>query len=215
MEITRKNLKLVFLIHFVLLMFAGITWGNQVRDIYPDSLSTSHPTFVRAPCLSTSCSSSASWWASPGLTRWSPPWWHSLSMFSPLVTTSSGSAILETRSPPSTGPDGTCLAPSWPSSIWLRGFRQVFYFTRILSKCQINPKTVPKFSFKIKTFNEYIPHNKFCGRFVRFQLRLSLADNRKGGNIKMMNITFLNPTMNVRRRSLCVCLNVCRALAFS
>ena len=26
---------------------------------------------------------------------------------------------------------------------------------------------------------------------VRFQLRLSLADNRKGGNIKMMNITFL------------------------
>lgn len=39
MEITRKNLKLVFLIHFVLLMFAGISWGNQVRDIYPDILS--------------------------------------------------------------------------------------------------------------------------------------------------------------------------------
>ena len=174
MEITRKNLKLVFLIHFVLLMFAGITWGNQVRDTYILT-PTSHPTFFRARCLSTSCSSSASWWALPGPTRWSPPWWRSWSMFSPSVTTSSGSAMWVTGSQPSTGQDGLCLEPSWLFSIWLRDFRQVFYSTRILSKCQINPKTVPKFSFKIKSFNEYIPHNKFCGRLCKISIKIVIG----------------------------------------
>ena len=31
MEITRKNLKIVFIVHFFLLMFSGLTWGSQVR----------------------------------------------------------------------------------------------------------------------------------------------------------------------------------------